>query len=141
MARSSFGRVLWNRGWWLSAGLLLVAAVACGGGSSKGGSSGTGGMGGDSGTGGSKNGSDGDDNGNTGGTGGTDNMGGSNTGGGSNEVMAPTPGLGLVPGGVRAESANFIAIFTLGYAPDGNRVMQSDRYRMDAGLVGAMQRD
>lgn len=89
-----------------------------GGGNDTGGSDGSGGMGG------------GND-----GTGGTDGT------GGAMQPMGQRPGMGLVSGGVRAESANFVGVFTLGEAPGGNRVMQSAQYRLDAGVVGTTQQD
>ena len=47
--------------------------------------------------------------------------------------------IGNVAGGVKAESAKYILITTTGQAPGGNAVLQSSKYTLKGGVVGATQ--
>jgi hypothetical protein len=49
-------------------------------------------------------------------------------------------GAALAAGGVKARSAHYQIVTTLGQAPGGNANMSSPSYRLKAGLVGATQK-
>lgn len=55
-------------------------------------------------------------------------------------ASVPSPsGMKQVPGGVRAQSPSYVLVKTSGQ-PSSGRVMESTRYRLVRGLVGATQR-
>jgi hypothetical protein len=48
--------------------------------------------------------------------------------------------MDMVAGGIRAHSANFTLILTLGESPGGNGVAKSTLYQVRGGLVSSTQR-
>jgi hypothetical protein len=82
--------------------------------------------------------------GSTGGSGGSDTDGGaggpSADGGPDGGRTVSRPGKDFVAGGVRAHSANFTIILSLGESPGGNGLAKSTLYQVRGGLVSSTQR-